>query len=76
MKDVKIKSKRMNRKGEETEVETIVYEPTEERPLQAKPKEAHVIKPKLLNEDGTRTIDSMDESEMLMWSEGMIDAPF
>ena len=73
MREVDIVTKKMDRKGNETEVVTKAYEPVSVRPLQAKPKKDREIKPRLLNEDGTRTIDSMDDSEMLMWSEGIID---
>lgn len=73
MQEVDIVTKKMDRKGNETEVVTKAYEPVSVRPLQAKPKKDREIKPRLLNEDGTRTIDSMDDSEMLMWSEGIID---
>lgn len=49
-----------------TKVETV-YEVVEgsQRPFQATPKQERPINPRMYNEDGTRTIDSMDEAEMV-----------
>ena len=76
VREVTTTSKHTDRNGNEKVTTTTHYEPTTARPLQATQKETKIIKPRTLNEDGTRTIDSMSEEEMLMWSEGMIDAPF
>ena len=49
-----------------TKVETA-YEVVEgsQRPFQATPKQERPINPRMYNEDGTRTNDSMDEAEMV-----------
>ena len=76
IQEVKVKRIYTKLDGTKDERDEIIYEviPNEDgtpgsRPLQASPKQEQTIKPKLYNEDGSRCIDSMDEAELLEFSE-------